>query len=75
MNTNVTVVVKDAHSVVVMDSPSGNFRGMYFVTSGEIVGSPQQSGNTVTITCRESGMTWVKVYTLPQMGLVRQNTV
>ena len=71
----VIVIVKNNHSVCVLDARTGNYIGEHRITSGEIVGSPQQSGNTVTITCRESGMTWVKVYTLPQMGYVRHHTV
>ena len=74
-NPPVVVVVKDSHTVRVLDAQTGNFIGEHRITSGEIVGSPLQSGNIVTITCRESGMTWVKVYTLPQMGYVRHHTV
>lgn len=74
-NDAVTVVAKDKHSVVVMDAATGNFRGSCFVTSGEIVGQPAQSGNIVTITCQESGKTWVKVYDLPSMNFRRQNSI
>lgn len=71
----VTVVAKDKHSVVVMDAGTGNFRGSHFITSGEILGQPVQSGDICTITCQESGRTVVKVFSLPTMGFKSSSTI
>lgn len=75
MSVPVTVTAKDKHSVTVMDAGTGNFRGTYYITSGEILGQPQQAGDMLTVTCSENGKTWIKVYSLPTMNFKRQTPI
>lgn len=62
---NITAVVKDKHSVALYNVADGSFRGTLFVTSGEIIGQPLQSAETLTVTYTEGGSNYMSTYKLP----------
>ena len=65
----INVIAKDKHSVNLYNAVTGNFMRNVYITSGEILGQPVNTGKLCTITCIEGGRTLVVVYELPQFRL------
>lgn len=66
---HINVIAKDKHSVNLYNGATGNFLRNVYITSGEIIGQPVNTGKLCTITCLEGGRALVVVYELPQFRL------
>ncbi len=60
-----TVAVHDPHSVSLYDAETGSYEGVIYVTSGTIIGTPIVSPKSISVTCSESGCTYLTIYDLP----------
>lgn len=74
-NKNITVVVKDPHSISLFDAESGQYLGVIYVTSGSIVGSPIISQKIVTVTSQENGMMYMTTYDLTTRSFVKKISI
>lgn len=74
-NKNITVVVKDPHSISLFDAESGQYLGVIYVTSGSIVGSPIISQKIVTVTSQENGRMYMSTFDLTTRSFVKKISV
>lgn len=71
-NKNITVTVKDPHSIGLYDAENGQYLGIIYVTSGSIIGSPIISQKTVAVTSSESGIMYMTTYDMSSRALIRK---
>lgn len=67
-----TAVAANEHSISIYDVESGAFERSIFVTSGQIIGQPIVSANTITVTYNEGGDNWMSVFDSSSFSLIRK---
>lgn len=70
-----TVAVLDPHSISIYDVATGGYRGIIYVTSGTIIGSPIVTAKNVSVTFTENGRTYISTYEMPSRSFVRKITI
>lgn len=70
--TAITAVVKDTHSVTVLDAASGNYKATIFVTSGTIMGQPIVSANSIVVTYQEGGNMYSNTYSTASLAFMQR---
>lgn len=75
MSKNITVVVKDPHSIGLYDVDTGAYLGIIYVTSGAIVGTPIVTHPNVTVTSQEGGAMYMTTYDMATKALIRKLNV
>lgn len=75
MSKNITVVVKDPHSIGLYDVDTGAYLGIIYVTSGSIIGTPIVTHPNVTIVTQENGSMYMTTYDLGTKAFVRKTSV
>lgn len=58
----ITAVAGDPHSITLLEVGSGTFQGTLYITSGNIIGQPMVSGNTIVVNYQEGGHTYMNSY-------------
>lgn len=70
-NEAVTAVAKDNNTIAIYDM-MGNPKTTIFVTSGQIIGQPQNTGSQITVTYTEGGQNYMSVYGLPNYNFINK---
>lgn len=70
-NEAVVAVAKDNNTIAIYDT-LGSLKTSIFVTSGQIIGQPQNTGNQITVTFTEGGQNYMAVYGLPNFNFINK---
>lgn len=75
-NNQYTAVAANSHNISIYDAVSGSYISSINVTSGEIIGQPIMSANTITVTFNEKGANYMAVYDINNLSfLYRQRLI
>jgi hypothetical protein len=70
-----TAVAANQHNITVYDASSGNYVSSINVTSGQIIGQPIVSANTITVTFTEGGCNYRSVFDAHSLNFLRKMTL
>jgi hypothetical protein len=70
-----TAVASNSHNITIYDAESGNYVSSINVTSGQIIGQPIVSANTITVTFTERGSNYMSVYDAHSLNFVRKQSL
>lgn len=73
--TTYTAAAANEHSISIYDVETGSFERSIFVTSGQIIGQPIVSANTITVTYTEGGNNWMSVFDSSTFSLKRKQAL
>lgn len=59
----ITAATSDTHSIKCYDVATGQYKGVLFVTNGQIIGQPTVGSDTISVTFSEQGHTWLGTWT------------
>jgi hypothetical protein len=74
-NNVYTAVAANPHNISIYDAVSGGYISSINVTSGQIIGQPIISANTITVTFTEGGVNYMSVYDAQSLNFVRRQTL
>lgn len=74
-NKTYTAVASNAHNITIYDAVSGGYVSSINVTSGQIIGQPIVSANTITVTFTERGNNYMSVYDVKSLSFLRRQTL
>lgn len=76
MATNTyTAVASNQHNISIYDAETGGYISSLNVTSGQIIGQPIVSANTITVTFTEGGANYMSVYDSHTLGFLRRQSL
>lgn len=67
-----TAVAGNAHNIKIFDAENGTYVSSINVTSGQIIGQPIVSANTITVTFTEKGNNYMSVYDIRTLSFLRK---
>lgn len=70
-----TAVASNPHNITIYDASSGNYISSINVTSGQIIGQPIVSANTITVTFTEGGCNYMSVFDAQSLNFIRRQTL
>jgi hypothetical protein len=70
-----TAVAANQHNITVYDAVSGNYVSSINVTSGQIIGQPIVSANTITVTFSEGGSNYMSVFDAHTLNSIRRQSL
>jgi hypothetical protein len=74
-NNTYTAVASNQHNMTIYDAVSGNYIASINVTSGQIIGQPIMSANTITVTFNEGGCNYMSVYDAKSLNFLRRQSL
>lgn len=74
-NKTYTAVANNNNSISIYEVDSGNYVTSIFITSGQIIGQPIVSANTITVTYTESGANYMSVFDSKSLNFVRKQSL
>lgn len=75
MSTLYTAVASNAHNITIYDASSGNYVSSINVTSGQIIGQPIISSNTIAVTFTEGGCNYISIYDAKSLNFLRKQSI
>lgn len=69
---NYTALAKDPHSITIIDAADGSYYGTLYVTSGQIIGQPLVSPQTIVVSYQEAGHTYMNTYATETRAFVQR---
>lgn len=70
-----TAVASNAHNITIYEVETGNYFSSINVTSGQIIGQPIVSANTITVTFTEDGCNYMSVYDAKTLNFIRRQSL
>lgn len=70
-----TAVASNQHNITIYDAVTGGYISSINVTSGQIIGQPIMSANTITVTFIEGGFNYMSVYDAHSLNFLRKQTL
>lgn len=70
-----TAVASNQHNISIYDVENGGYIASINVTSGQIIGQPIVSANTITVTYTEHGQNYMAVYDSKNLGFLRRQSL
>jgi hypothetical protein len=70
-----TAVASNQHNMSIYDAENGGYIASINVTSGQIIGQPIVSANTITVTYNERGQNYMAVYDAKNLGFLRRQSL
>lgn len=70
-----TAVANNNNSISIYEVDGGNYVTSIFVTTGQIIGQPIVSANTITVTFTEGGSNYMAVYDGQRFNFIRKQTL
>lgn len=74
-NKTYTAVASNEHNITIYDAVTGSYISSINVTSGQIIGQPIVSANTITVTFTERGNNYMSVYNAKTLSFLRRQTL
>lgn len=74
-NNTYTAVASNQHNISIYDVETGGYVSSINVTSGQIIGQPIVSANTITVTFSEGGANYMSVYDAHSLSFLRKQSL
>lgn len=74
-NNTYTAVASNPHNISIYDAVTGGYISSINVTSGQIIGQPIISANTITVTFTEGGFNYMSVYDAQSLSFLRRQSL
>lgn len=65
-------IAKDAHSITILDAVDGSYYGTLYITSGQIIGQPIVSPQTIVVSYQEGGHTYMNTYSTETRAFIQR---
>ena len=75
MEKQYTAVASNAHNITIYDVTTGNYVASINVTSGQIIGQPIMSANTITVAFSEGGNNYMSVYDAHTFNFIQKQSL
>lgn len=69
---NYNAIAKDAHSITILDAVDGSYYGTLYITSGQIIGQPIVSPQTIVVSYQEGGHTYMNTYSTETRAFIQR---
>jgi hypothetical protein len=74
-NNTYTAIADNQHNITIYDAVSGNYVSSINVTSGQIIGQPIVSANTITVAFTEGGSNYMSVFDAHSLNFIRRQSL